>query len=392
MAQRRVSPGKDVTGVLPGKMSPKSTPPVRVDADTLMSCTALLNAMPFYVLIVDEHHNIIAANQAVTKHLGVRPEEVVGRYCPEAIHGTKEPWYACPLEEVVEKGEAVVREAQDKNTGRWISSAMYPIPTAPGGRRLYFHMVTDINDRKQAEEQLKASREQLSELSNHLETVREEERTSIAREIHDELGQTLVTLKVYLAWLLKRLPQVDTKVGEQIKPMYDLIDSAIKTVMRLSTELRPGALDDFGLVPAIEWQINEFKKWTSLEYHFDYKPADITLDRETATTLFRIAHEALTNVIRHAQATHVGIFLKKTARRVELSVSDDGKGVSEAQVNDSRAFGLVGMRERARLRGGEVKISGAPGKGTVVLVTLPIAEGQAEAAPPRPKKKAKPTK
>jgi signal transduction histidine kinase len=237
-------------------------------------------------------------------------------------------------------------------------------------------MVTDITDRKQAEEQLKTSRQQLSELSRHLETVREEERTSIAREIHDELGQTLVTLKVYISWFLRHLPQADKPAPDQTKTMYSLIDAAIKTVMRLSTELRPGALDDLGLAPAIEWQINEFKKWTALEYHFVSNPEHIALDRETATTLYRITHEALTNVIRHAEATRVDILLRKTRQTVELRVNDNGKGIAETQINDSRAFGLVGMRERAHLLGGEVKIYGSSGKGTLVEVILPLPTGQ----------------
>jgi len=360
------------------------------DIPNQLGCVKLLDALPFYVLLVDEHHNIVMANRAVTEHLGVKPKDVVGCYCPEAIHGTKEPWYACPLEEAVEKNKAVVIEAQDQKTGRWINSAIYPIPDLPGNRKVYFHMVTDITDRKQAEEQLKVSRKQLSELSRHLETVREEERTSIAREIHDELGQTLVTLKVYISWFLRHLPQADKLAPDQTRTMYALIDAAIKTVMRLSTELRPGALDDLGLAPAIEWQINEFKKWTDLEYHFVSNPKRIALDRETSTALYRIAHEIITNVIRHAEATRVDILLNKTRRTVELSVSDNGKGIAEAQINDPRAFGLVGMRERAHLLGGEVKIHGSSGKGTLVEVILPLPAVQEKVVnAPKRKKPAK---
>jgi len=341
-----------------------------------IGCAELLDALPFYVLLVDEHHHIVMANRAVTDHLGVKPKDIIGCYCPEAIHGTKEPWYACPLEEAVAKNEVVVREAQDQKTGRWINSAIYPIPDATFGRKVFFHMVTDISDRKHAEEQLKASRQQLRELSQHLETVREDERTSIAREIHDELGQTLVTLKVYISWFLRHLPQAEELAPEQTKTMYTLIDTAIKTVMRLSTELRPGALDDLGLAPAIEWQINEFKKWTDLEYNFVSTPRHIALNPETATALFRIAHEAITNVVRHAKATRVDILLRKTRLAVELSINDNGKGIAEAQINNSRAFGLVGMRERAHLLDGEVKISGTPGKGTLVKAILPLHAGQ----------------
>jgi PAS domain S-box-containing protein len=332
----------------------------------------LLDALPFYVLLVDEHHHIVMANRAVTEHLGVKPRDIIGCHCPEAIHGTKEPWYACPLEESVKKNVAVVLEAQDQKTGRWINSAIYPIPPMPGGRKVFFHMVTDITDRKQAEEQLKASREELRDLSHHLETVREEERTSIARELHDEIGQTLVTLKIYIAWLLRRLSNTEDLVPEKTKAISTLIDTAINAVMRLSTGLRPGALDDLGLAPAIEWQINEFKKWTDIEYHFISTPRHFILEQKISTVFFRIAHEALTNVVRHSEATKVSIILKKTQRFVVLGVSDNGKGITEAQINDTRAFGLIGMRERARLLGAELKITGTPGKGTFIEVTLPI--------------------
>jgi PAS domain S-box-containing protein len=345
-----------------------------------IGCADMLDALPFYVLLVDEQHHIVMANRAVTDQLGVKPKDILGCYCPEAIHGTKEPWPACPLEAAVKKNEAVVLEAQDQKTGRWINSAIYPIPGLHRGKKIFFHKVTDITDRKLAEEQLKTSREQLRELSNHLETVREEERTSIAREIHDELGQTLVTLKIYISWLLRRLSKAEELASEQTKSIYALIDAAINTVMRLSTQLRPGALDDFGLASAIEWQINEFKKWTDLEYDFVSVPRNIVLDREIATAFYRIAHEALTNIIRHAQATQVRILLKKTRRVLELSIKDNGNGITEAQINDPRAFGLVGMRERAHLLGGELQVSGVPGEGTIVKITLSLRTGQEEAA------------
>ncbi len=339
-----------------------------------MSCGDLLDALPFYVLLVDESHNIVMANRAVTEHLGVNPSDIIGCYCPEAIHGTKGPWYACPLEEAVSKNATVVIEAQDKTTGRWINSAMYPVPAQPQGRRIFFHMVTDITDRKEAEELLKTSRQQFRDLSRHLETVREEERSSIAREIHDELGQTLVTLKIYISLLLK---QTGKMADDHTKPIYALVDSAINTIMRLSTELRPAVLDDLGLAAAVEWQINEFKKWTALEYHFVSKPARIILDKESSTALFRITHEAITNVIRHAGATRVDILLQKKRGKVELVIIDNGRGITDAEIHAKRSFGLVGISERAHLIGGVVNIEGSTGVGTVIKVTLPILTKQA---------------
>ena len=140
------------------------------------------------------------------------------------------------------------------------------------GGRIFFHMVSDITDRKQAEERLSASREQLRELSSHLESVREEERTNIAREIHDELGQILAGLKIDLSWLTKRLPKEQELLLEKTKSMYELIDTAVQTVKRISTELRPGALDDLGIAAAIEWQAQEFEKRTEIKVQFKAAP------------------------------------------------------------------------------------------------------------------------
>jgi PAS domain S-box-containing protein len=139
--------------------------------------TDILEALPFYVMLVDEHHHILQANGAVRGQLGLEPRDIVGQYCPKVIHGLDEPWYACPLEEAVEKGgEPIVREAFDERSGRWVRSAVYPLPSrSQDGGRIYFHAVSDITDRKEAEEQLLASRAQLRELSQYLESVREEE-------------------------------------------------------------------------------------------------------------------------------------------------------------------------------------------------------------------------
>ena len=146
----------------------------------------------------------------------MEPEDIVGEYCPMVVHGLDQPWYACPLEEAVETGQVVEREAFDEQSGRWIRSAIYPLgPLTPDGSRIYFHTVSDISDRKEAEEQLLASREQLRELSQFLESVREEERTKMAREIHDELGQSLTALKFDLSWLSGRFPQELEELSER---------------------------------------------------------------------------------------------------------------------------------------------------------------------------------
>jgi PAS domain S-box-containing protein len=348
------------------------------DADLGLRVSDILDALPFYVLLLDEHHQILQANSAVREQLGLKPEAIVGKYCPKVIHGLDEPWYACPLEEAVEKGKAVEREAVDRASGRWIRSAVYPTRSfTPDGRRIYFHTVSDITDAKQVEDQLRASREQLRELSRYLESVREEERTRMAREIHDELGQTLTALKIDLSWLTRRLPHEEELLLKKTESMYELVDGAIQTVKRISTELRPGALDDLGLADAIEWQTQEFGKRTDIKSKFSASPEGIVLDRDRSTAVFRICQEALTNIARHAHATRVTASLKKGPRSVSLKIRDNGTGIEESQILDPRAFGLIGMRERARFWGGEVKISSAPGKGTLVALRIPLARREA---------------
>ena len=337
------------------------------------SVSDILEALPFYVMLVDEHHHILQANGAVRAHLGVEPGDIVGGYCPKVIHGLDQPWYACPLEEAVATGQAVEREAFDEKSGRWINSAIYPLgPLTQDGSRIYFHTVNDISARKEAEEQLLASREQLRELSQFLESVREEERAKMARAIHDELGQSLTALKFDLSWLSRRFPQELEQLSERTRSMGELIDGAIQTVNRLSGELRPSILDDLGLVDAIQWQAQDFSKRTDIKTTFTSNFAEISLDQQRSTALFRICQEALTNIVRHARATRVAVGLKKVRHRVVLKISDNGVGIEESQILDPRAFGLVGMRERAGFFGGEVKVSGIPGKGTSVVVSIPL--------------------
>jgi signal transduction histidine kinase len=205
--------------------------------------------------------------------------------------------------------------------------------------------------------------------------VREQERTNIAREIHDDLGQTLTALKMDISWLRKKLPKDQETLLEKTKAMTKLTDMTIKTVKRISTELRPGLLDDLGLVAAIEWQAEEFKNRTGITYKLTIDPEEIILDPDRSTTIFRIFQETLTNIARHAKATRVTISLKKKDDKVELRVRDNGKGITEKQISHPKSFGLMGIRERVHPWEGQVKISGIPGKGTTVVVRIPIETG-----------------
>ncbi len=366
----KLSPEKSQPGALPTQDG-SGGPDINSRPDIL----DILDALPFYVMLIDEHHHILEANSAVQAQLGLKPEDIIGKYCPEVVHGLSQPWYACPLEEAVRKGQPVEREALDEKSGRWIRSAIYPTgKLTPDGSRILFHMVSDITDRKEAEEQLQASREQLRSLSAHLESVREEERKTIAREIHDELGQILTALKIDLASLTEGSAKEQQLPLRNVKSMNELIDMAIETIERISMELRPPLLDDLGIAVALEWQAEDFNRRTKIKCEFISKPKDIVLDPDRSTALFRIFQEALTNVARHSNASRVKAVLTRETARIVLTIKDNGKGIEKKQIADPKAFGIIGMKERAHFLGGEARFNSAPGKGTLITVSIPLTK------------------
>jgi PAS domain S-box-containing protein len=214
--------------------------------------------------------------------------------------------------------------------------------------------------------------DQLRELSAHVESVREDERTGIAREIHDVLGQALTALKMDLAWLARRTTGQEPLL-EKVHAMSEATDEIIQQVRRISTELRPGVLDDLGLLAAIEWQAQEFEGRTETLCTVESNVGDAKLPRDVSTAIFRIFQEALTNVARHAEARHVGVHLDLADDVLDLEVRDDGKGITHAQAGNPRSLGLLGIRERARRLGGRATVAAGTQGGTVVSVRVPRA-------------------
>lgn len=235
----------------------------------------------------------------------------------------------------------------------------------------------DVTDRKRFEEQLKNSHEQMRELAAHIEAVREEERTRIAREIHDELGQVLTCLKIDLAWVDKKLHSRDQAVRndlllKKIAAMKDTIDTTVKVVRKISAELRPGILDNFGLSAAIEWQAAEFQNRTAIQCQLSSFPEDLDLDERHSSAIFRIFQELLTNIARHAKANRVGISLRKRRGFLILEVQDNGRGITKRETLKANSFGLMGVQERVALLGGKFSINGVEGVGTTVTVRIPL--------------------
>lgn len=232
--------------------------------------------------------------------------------------------------------------------------------------------VAMLTERKRDEEELRLSREQLREFSKYTQSAIEADRKRIARQIHDELGQQLSLLQLELGIIHNGLPKAAKKMQRKAASMIKLVDSTIRSVQRISTDLRPSLLDDLGIGAAVEWEVKQFQRRTKIQCKVSLLPPDLKLDQERSTALFRILQEALTNILRHAKATKVQIELTKHENAIELLVRDNGIGISPQKIVDSKSIGLTGMRERVHPWGGNVSIIGHRGKKTEVSVTIPV--------------------
>lgn len=251
---------------------------------------------------------------------------------------------------------------------KWINLRCTPHALAGGAVR-WDGIMTNITDSKLEQLEVRHSRARLAELSAHAERVKEQERTRIAREIHDELGGNLTAIKMALAMLAARLDGADPVLREKTDYVDALVDRTIEAVHRIAVDLRP-ALLDLGLVAALEWQVKEFGKQTGIHSSFSANQRDIGLDNDQATALFRIAQEALTNIAKHAHASKVTVKLARLRHHVSLKIADNGRGIRQADRAKPDSFGLRGMAERARALGGTLTLGHAPGGGTAVGIKI----------------------
>ena len=345
----------------------------------------LLNSAHDGIYGLDLEGKTILVNPAAANMIGYTTEELRGRFMHDILHhsrsdGTPFPVEECLIHQAFRDGKLhhVPEDVFWKKDGSPFRVEYTSNPIREHDR-IVGAVVTfrDITERKRSEERLKESHEQLRDLAAHVETVREEERTRVAREIHDELGSALTCLKMDLAWMAKRIPMTNSKEANsqlipKIHSMSKLADDMIQWVQKVSTELRPAVLDELGLGPAIEWQTKEFQGRTGIQCTLDISPESHAIDGDRATAVFRILQEILTNVTRHADATSVSIHMNRSVRHLELKVTDNGRGIPLMQISSPKSLGLVGMRERALLWGGEVAILGQRQKGTTVVLRLPL--------------------
>jgi signal transduction histidine kinase len=235
----------------------------------------------------------------------------------------------------------------------------------------YFLIKADIRERRKAEQKLLQTTNELRKFAVHLDNAREEERAHVSREIHDQLGQLLTVMQFDLKAMWSLASPRSQNMRKRIKEMDQVVDQSMQVIKRISSALRPPQLDDLGLVESLRWHLRDFCQRTKMEHTFAVEPQDLVCETELSTILFRILQEALTNIARHAKATLVEVSLKRSQNELVLRVADNGRGISGQQVSGTGSLGLVGIRERIRPWGGRLEIAGQPGKGTILMVSIP---------------------
>ncbi|MBL7073887.1 PAS domain S-box protein [candidate division KSB1 bacterium] len=339
------------------------------------------------IVISDLEGKIIDVNEATLKMYGTDEKaDLIGKSSFDLIAPEDREKAIAAMEEVIEKGYVKDREYHVliKDGSKVPVEMSVSMMKGKEGELIGFMGVTrDITGRKLAEEDLKMSFAQIRDLSAHIQYVREEERKYIAREIHDELGQVLTALKMNLSLMSRDIKEkkesIDLQVllGE-IDAMQEIIGVTVKRIRELITELRPEVLDNLGLLEALEWQANEIQDRTGILCELTTKLKEIKLDKDRSIAIFRIYQEALVNVTRHAKATKVIINISKTDGKLLLEISDNGIGIPQEKLKSRDSFGMIGMKERAYVFGGDVEITGRKGKGTTVRVSIPMGGEQVE--------------
>lgn len=324
----------------------------------------ILDAMPASVCIVRQSNEIEYANSDMVREFG----PIEGHLCYDYFHGRPDPCPDCRFNQV-SAGESAPWEWYAAKTDKTYEIFETPLKNADGSVAL-LALMRDITARKEAEKELRASRERLRALSDHLQRAREEERRAIGREIHDELGQVLATVQLGVSSLVEEYRDHKRLKGK-IVTLEELLARAIGTVRKISSQLRPTILDELGLADAIEWQVAEFIKHTGLQCSHHVLLQECAFDKDVATAIFRICQEALTNIIRHSGATQVDVVLEERNDRIILLVRDNGRGITPEQLRGQKSLGIIGMRERAYMLGGRVKIRHWKKGGTVVLAHIP---------------------
>lgn len=333
------------------------------------------------IITVDDDQKIVLFNAAAEAVFGCPRDQAIGAplswFIPERFRGD----HSAHIRRFGETGTPARRMgAQRIVTGLRRNGEEFPIDasishiTEESGSKFYTVILRDVTERVRAEQALKQSKEDLRELAAMSQSLREREKSHVARELHDELAQALTALKMDVSWIAERLPPGNTPVSAKVSTVLSLLDATVAATRRISSDLRPLLLDDLGLVPAIEWLVQNFTQRSGVACELAMGSGSLDLEEPYASAVFRIVQESLTNVARHARATQVEVTFERTDSAIGIRVRDNGRGFSASDPRKPKTFGLMGLRERAGLLGGEATVESEPGRGTTVIVTLPMED------------------
>jgi two-component system sensor histidine kinase UhpB len=337
----------------------------------------LLDLAPIGIAVLQDE-KIVFTNPVGLKLLGAQSNnQLIGKSIEDIIHPDKINGSKIRITKMM-SGVVGLYPTEDvylKIDGTPIPVEVIAVPIDYNGKPAIQVIVSDISDRKKVEKELIDYQNQLKELTQYLQTAREEEREAIAREIHDDFGQVLTSLKMNLTFHKKNFSKPNAILKKEdflsdLDSMTETIDSTIKKLRKLITELRPEVLDKLGLIAALEWQTNEFIDNKKIKCSFHTQFEEIHLNKNAEISMFRILQESFTNIAKHAQATEVTVDIKKENGNYSLEIHDNGIGFNPNQPQSSK-FGIIGMKERAKLIGGEVSISSQAGKGTIIKLIVP---------------------
>lgn len=319
--------------------------------------------------VLSSDHTVLHCNGRFARFLRARLQSVIGSSMLDLVWPEDHPKLIALLRRAAQRNcRGEIRLQSRKGTPLSVHLSLNPLRLE--SMRAVCLIASDLSETKRAEQELRASSDRLRNLTAHLQSVREEERARISREVHDELGQSLTAVKMDLAWLAGRLPRSNGPMLKRIRSTRQLADSIIRSIRRISTELRPAVLD-LGLAAAVEWQVQEFQARSGIQCKVRLLTREVVAS-DASTAMFRIFQETLTNVARHAKATRAEVVLQKQRDRLVLLIRDNGRGFDQADPSHSKSLGLLGMGERAAILGGQVNISSAPGKGTTVTAWIPL--------------------
>jgi PAS domain S-box-containing protein len=348
---------------------------------TQQRLAAIVDSAMDAIITVDERQRIVLFNRAAEQVFGCRREDALGGPLERFLPARFRDAHRHHVERFGQTG--VTSRRMGDVTALWgmsfDGSREFPIEASisqasESGRRFYTVILRDITLRKQAQDIMQRQQDELRALSAQVLEAREEEKTRIARELHDELGQLLTALKMDLAWLRDRLAPGDPEFASKVEQMGALLDQTVGATRRISADLRPMMLDDLGLADAASWLVEEFARHAGLECRMEASvDLDLSgLDRAIANTVYRALQESLTNIARHAQAKRAWVVLAATDGELHLEIEDDGRGIGPEDFAKARSLGLKGMRERVAYHGGAIEIARAPRGGTRIRLRVPL--------------------